>query len=636
MPTNQFHEMLDLYKNNFEPKHRENVTNYFDELLAQSKVDANENAKIVSDINDNQNVLNTLRSKKSTNTMLIILVFIVGFFSTLIISIKMSNGSMHLAFIALVIPVAIATILLLILLNKKRKELISEIQSIYNIVSKKTDEAWKQMNNLNNLYDSGISNELLTKTIPLIKMDKNFDIKRYDQLLSQYGFDDIRSDDSSSAILCQTGEINGNPFLIGRTRETYMGTASYTGEKIISWTTRDSEGNLISHSETLTATIYKPCPYYNHNTKLYYGNDAAPNLSFSRSPGNIHLKNEKSLEKHLKREGAKLTKHAEKSVRKGGDFTLSTNIDFEVMFNAVNRNNEQEFRLLFTPLAQNQMMKLLKNENSSGYGDNFYFTKSKKMNIISSNELSLADLTDNPRRYYDYDLKKARNYFISYNMKYLKDIFWGLVPVLNIPLYQQTKSHKFIYKDVYPAYYSNWQHETIANSFEHSFVNHHSSVTENILKTRLVSKNGDSDKIEISSYGYRTENRVEYVSKLGGDGHMHDIAIHWLEYIPVSRKTLAQISNTTYKFNDFMNIDMPDIPEVTPLLYKNSTISFVYKDGIDESNQDIALKNFFSMFDNQKNDNDIEDLIDELTGDDSTNIEDIIDNIGDSDDNYNN
>ena len=628
MPENQFHEILDLYKSKFEPEHRKNVTEYFETLRAKSNVNPEENAKLVHEINSNQNILSRLRAKKSTNSALTIFVALAGFFICLILSLKMKNGSLSLGFIGLVVPVAVVTIVILYFLNKKRKELQKEINNVSSIIKQKTDEAYEQMKPLNLLYDSGISNELLTKTIPLLKMDKNFNIRRYDQLITKFGFTDLRENNDSSAILCQTGEINGNPFLFGRTRETYMGEASYTGQKTISWTTRDSEGNTVHHSETLTATIYKPCPYYYSDTKLYYGNDAAPKLMFSRVAGNIHNKDDKELERHIKRQGNKITKKAEKDVRKGGDLTISSNIDFEVLFNAIDRNNEQEFRLLFTPLAQNEMMKLLKNENGAGYGDNFNFNKNKKINIISSGELASADLVDNPTRYYDFDLQKAKNYFISYNMLYLKNIFFGLAPLLVIPLYQQTKTHEFIYKDVYPACYSTWQHEVVANSLGSFFVDHPEAVTENIRKTRFLDSTKNSDRFEITSYGYRTERRIEYVSKLGGDGGYHDVPVEWLEYLPVSRTTLAQVADTNMKFKEFINLEKPQIPNIEPLTYRDSTLSFVYKDGTESNDQMSALEKFFAMFDKettQKTDV-IENLIETVaSGEDLDNIDNKID-----------
>lgn len=39
--------------------------------------------------------------------------------------------------------------------------------------------------------------------------------------------------------------------------------------------------------------------------------------------------------------------------------TLLANDEFEVLFRALNRNNEVQFRLLFTPLAQQNMIDLL-------------------------------------------------------------------------------------------------------------------------------------------------------------------------------------------------------------------------------------------------------------------------------------
>ena len=53
------------------------------------------------------------------------------------------------------------------------------------------------------------------------------------------------------------------------------------------------------------------------------------------------------------------------------NFTEMGNAKFDALFGAVDRNNEVEFRVLFTPLAQKNMLDLLTDKNH--YGDDFYF-----------------------------------------------------------------------------------------------------------------------------------------------------------------------------------------------------------------------------------------------------------------------
>ena len=140
-----------------------------------------------------------------------------------------------------------------------------------------------------------------------------------------------------------------------------MGQKTYYGEKTIYWTTRetDSDGKsrTVHHSETLRASVTAPYPEYYERTRLIYGNTAAPDLIFYRKPsglagreGSLRFKWDKFW---LKRKARNLA---------DGDFAMLTNEEFEVAFNTSNRNNNQQFALLFTPLAQQSMMALSKSK----------------------------------------------------------------------------------------------------------------------------------------------------------------------------------------------------------------------------------------------------------------------------------
>ena len=43
--------------------------------------------------------------------------------------------------------------------------------------------------------------------------------------------------------------------------------------------------------------------------------------------------------------------------------------------------------------------------------------------------------------------------------------------------------------------------------------------------------------LTVSAYAFRQEERVEYVPRHGGDGRWHNVPVHWVEYLPVSRET---------------------------------------------------------------------------------------------------
>ncbi|HCZ24285.1 MAG TPA: hypothetical protein DHV05_05480, partial [Acholeplasmataceae bacterium] len=51
-------------------------------------------------------------------------------------------------------------------------------------------------------------------------------------------------------------------------------------------------------------------------------------------------------------------------------------------------------------------------------------------------------------------------------------------------------------------------------------------------------------------YGYRTEPRVDYVQKMGGDGRFHTIPVNWAEYIPLENESKVEIQVIEEKENE--------------------------------------------------------------------------------------
>lgn len=145
-----------------------------------------------------------------------------------------------------------------------------------------------------------------------------------------------------------------------------------------------SEGNATKieceHYETLKASVEKPKPCFDFYTQLTYGNEAAPNLSFSRECSHADKMSEKKQKQFVK-SGIKMPRRTEQRARKKGEeFTRMGNDEFEALFRAYDWNNELQFRLLFTPLAQENILALMLTPEP--YGDDFYFTKKEMLNFI--------------------------------------------------------------------------------------------------------------------------------------------------------------------------------------------------------------------------------------------------------------
>ena len=62
-----------------------------------------------------------------------------------------------------------------------------------------------------------------------------------------------------------------------------------------------------------------------------------------------------------------------------------------------------------------------------------------------------------------------------------------------------------------------------------------------IFKTALQDSRDDERAVQVCAYAYQTVERVHYESMYGGDGHWHNVPVHWTEYIPVRQDSVIKI-----------------------------------------------------------------------------------------------
>ena len=160
-------------------------------------------------------------------------------------------------------------------------------------------------------------------------------------------------------------------------------------------------------------------------------------------------------------------------------------------FNTSNRNNNQQFALLFTPLAQESMLKLLE-DREAGYGDDFDFDKNKMINTITPNHMQELNLDMNPDQYRHFDYDKAKADFYTINARYFRAIYFSLAPLLCVPIYQQIRPLSDIYGRDMQRHSSFWEHEALANFWGQDHFKHPSCVTDCILNTEQTQGRDDS------------------------------------------------------------------------------------------------------------------------------------------------
>jgi len=470
---------------------------------------------------------------------------------------KLTKKKKWLRFLEVVCFILVITIPFAILIHNKIKNKINvdieesgkRSQELQKQAGEIKDRADKESAPLNSLYDWNMVAKIFDDTFPLIKLDQYFNNRRFYHLAEKYGYKSHENEMNISTIFVQSGEILGNPFVIEKNYVQEMYQHVYTGSLVIHWTTteRDSNGGMrtVHHSQTLVAHVSKPAPTYFYDTWLIYGNGAAPKLTFSRSPSNANNMSDEQIKKASK----KFEKELEKISKKDATFTQMANTEFETMFKALDRNNEVEYRLLFTPLAQRNMLELIK--TNEPFGDDFYFFKRNCLNFIKTKHSQSFDYSGNPNMFKNFDMSISKETFINYCSQYFESLYFDLAPLLSIPLYQNYKDKDYIYKDNHKHNYPASEIESLVNTYNKNVFNLTKSVTDLILKAKYISSSKNDDNVEIIANGFTTTPHTEFVMTMGGDGHMHSVPVHWLEYIPISNSTNFKIYSSNENMRDF-------------------------------------------------------------------------------------
>ena len=504
-----------LYTRELKDKHHDNVVKYFDKLVSKSHIDVEANKATCKKYYKECEILANLQKKAR----------------------KLAALKVLFIFLCLLI---VGIFLLIFVYKPKKKLLDEELAKQQAVVQKLLDEAWSQMAPLNNLFESSIPSKIMETTTPLIDMDRLFDVKKYELLRDKYGMWD-NSDENSSTLDLQSGNILGNPFVIFKDVNKSMVMQRYTGTLMISYYSGYGKDRHLVH-ETLHAHVDKPKPVYSKETYLVYGNEAANHLTFSRSPSCINsLKDEKAIEKYVRHHERDLAKLAEKTMKKGGNYTPLGNPEFELFFGGLDRNNEVEYRLLFTPLAQKSMLQVLKSK--VGFGDDFRFLKENGLNVITSAHSQGTALFVDIETFKGFDFEKVKDFIINYNDQYFKCLFFDFAPLLSIPLYQQHKAHEYIYKNNVGSNFTCFEHEVLANKFNPNTFRPLNGKTDLILKTSIERKDGETDVVKVTSHSHNMINRTEMVPVFGGDGRTHLVPVNWVEYVPVTGEGEFSVSD---------------------------------------------------------------------------------------------
>ena len=526
-------EPLKYYREDLKDAFQHVTEEYFQDLVNQSKVDIDKNRELI----DKYTTVSENRDQSNTSYKRFGIIkkvdFVIGIGALIYGVYQFSQDPIDIISVAVSSIVLVLTVVLyLYWIKPNSKSLEEKLNDLESTLAQMRQEGYEMLAPLN--------------------------IERYEQLVKDYGFLE-KGDVNHSTLDIASGDILGNPFVFLKRIIHWMDDYTYEGTLNVTYTEEyvDSNGNLKTRdvNETLRAVIRQPGPYYANRVSLVYGNHAAPNLIFHRKPpekGFFNLGGAKSL---LSKGIASIRKKGQDSLEGGGSFQALANEEFDAQFNALDRNNEVEFRVLFTPLAQNNYKDIFEN---SPYGDDFVFNKECKINEIKTDNSQKWDFNTAPSQYYDFSFQKIKEKFINFNCAYFEHMYFSFLPVLAIPVYQQMASNDYIYGKSYDFRYNDYITEMLANKMGlNLFVPPDAAERNNvktILKTSHHKKEGDSEVIKVDAYSYRTIGHVDEVPVRAGNGRTYYVPVHWEEYVPVTKHEFIEVSEIQSAGDDFKYI----------------------------------------------------------------------------------
>ncbi len=538
---------VDYYAERLERKMADSARSYFDDVLRKSGVDEGETeirfrkyAKLKGEHERETARLGRFRGLRTALYVILGIAFFIGTIGIVVLSYLNPGADPTAGIVMLVLGFAIGIALLVVNLTVVARK-INELSGEASIRAKKLSDAKEELDRMLYPLRSGFAfddfQKLVAMTTDMFTVDTSFSEERLEFMKAVYAYGDVLGE-HQSAVNVMSGEVKGNPYVRFYVKSETMVDTTYTGHLTISWTESyvDSEGHVRQtvRSQVLTAIYTAPAPSFIGVPALVYGNLAAPDLSFSRSPSGADMKDEKELARYVEKQEKELRKKAEDSVGKGRGFQPLANAEFEALFGAYDRDDEVQFRLLFTPLAQQNMLELIKGK--AGYGDDFSFRKERTINVIQSIHAG-GRFTYDPDFGFEYlSVKMMRDGFVSMMGALFKSLYFDLAPVLAIPLYQMTDAGNYDVKKAFRSDLSDYEAMVMVNHMDPDAFRHVDAATDQILRPRFLRRHGKSDVFEITSLSFSKEAAVAYVPVKGGDGNVHGVPVQYYIYTPLTRK----------------------------------------------------------------------------------------------------
>ena len=538
---------VDFYRMQLKDQFRSKAESFIDRLIGESKIDKSLNDQTYSKLEKAKEIDEQMDRKavgfKTLSYFVLVVAILLGLAVLASIYVWVEHaGNTTIAIVVFSISLVLCIaffILYFTYFAKRKKYLDNEDQQRQEEIDNLERECRKQLAPLKRLFQWDDFNSIVKATTDMFTIDPVLSAEKFGLLSDHFGYvDEVGEDDSVIGVM--SGSINGNPYIRFRAKSMRMLPHVYRGTKTIFWTETetDSDGNtrLVTRSETLVATVTEPAPVYSFQVETIYGNMAAPDLRFSRFPNDVDYANSRALDKFIKRREKELDRLSQEATEQGRVFTPLSNENFDAIWGADDRNNEVQYRLLFTPLAQQNMAEVLKNKDGVGYGDDFQFYKRGKTNLVISQHAQYTDYYDTSFLSDRLSCKELRQDFVDYVSGLFKSIYFDLIPFFAIPLYQMTEAGEYVYTERPAGAVSDYEAMAVANGMPSRYFMPKGSITEQILRVKYQQHVGKSDTFTVTSSAFKGIKHVTEVPMMGGDGHVHQVPVPWIEYLPISKQ----------------------------------------------------------------------------------------------------
>lgn len=521
----------------FQSEYKKRFHAYVEDFLARaikkSKIDVRENAKLAKRIRHKTHTIETAKQGRVWRIALLILFCVVGGIATAVL--YHETFPQPQTWFLILYWVASAGLIFFKLIPDLFR-LGRQIETLTAALKALTNEALEKLRPFYRQFSWDTLTNLIERTLPEIHFDPYLTDARMNEFQERFGLNFAELMENKSMLYTHSGTFFGYPFLFYNTRCFHWGEETYTGTKFITWTTRERgpDGKMQTrfHSQTLVAGVTKPCPRFCEEKRLLFAHPAAPNLSFSRKPSPLSGK-QGFFHGIRKRSTLRKLKTFESNLTDESNYTMVANQEFELLFETMNRDHEVEFRMLFTPVAQQQMVTLL-NDTKVGYGDDLFYLKQGPITLLSPEHLNHLPFSTEPTVLPYYDFKDVLKFYFTRYEEFFRSLYFSLAPLYTIPSYQVPAPRE----EESPAPgVSSWEFEAIANWAGADVYAHPESCTENLYRVDGVEHSSGNTTALLTAIGFRGTNRQELVSVLGRDGRTHLVSVPWIEYSEVHQRS---------------------------------------------------------------------------------------------------